>query len=199
MSTVTWGRPAKYRYGRVFHHNSNFNSCCHNSLISLPELQVNIQLKELLLNSTNFAQNIQKYNSITAFAPYCPWKKISLVYHNTDIMVWLESTWSLFSPSTVPGLYQFTDNKWVPQKRGNGKIIVRMYAITPNDYSSFYIRTLLLHIKGATSFTDLCSYNSVTYHYHTKKQQMHVDCLKMTQCYKFLEQMQSTHMLHQLW
>ena len=33
----------------------------------------------------------------------------------------------------------------------------------PNSHTRFYIRMLLLHIKGATSFTDLCSYNSVTY------------------------------------
>lgn len=38
-----------------------------------------------------------------------------------------------------------------------------MYGVAPNDQNRFYLRMLLLHVKGAESFHDLRRYNEITY------------------------------------
>ena len=47
------------------------------------------------------------------------------------------------------------EKKWVPRRRGGDRIISRMYSVSPADAERFHLRLLLLHVPGATSFTDL--------------------------------------------
>ena len=45
--------------------------------------------------------------------------------------------------------------EWKPRKRGGNKVITRMYSVRPKDAERYYLRMLLLHVPGATSFDDL--------------------------------------------
>ena len=42
-------------------------------------------------------------------------------------------------------------------------VISRMYSVSPRDRERFYLRMLLLHVRGARSFTDMRTYNGVRY------------------------------------
>ena len=51
--------------------------------------------------------------------------------------------------------------KWVPRKRGADRITSRMYSVSATDTDKFHLRPLLLHVPGATSYTDLKTVNRV--------------------------------------
>ena len=46
-------------------------------------------------------------------------------------------------------------DKWKPRKQGGHKVIGRMYTVGIKDGEKYYLRLLLLHVKGATSFESL--------------------------------------------
>ena len=52
---------------------------------------------------------------------------------------------------------------WKPRKRGGAKMIARMYSVSPLDREKFCLRSLLLHVPGATSYEHLRTYNGVVY------------------------------------
>ena len=52
---------------------------------------------------------------------------------------------------------------WMPRQRGHGKTIGRMYFIPPSAGEKYFLRVLLTHVAGATSFEDLRMYNGITY------------------------------------
>src|SRR5581483_1206453 len=51
-----------------------------------------------------------------------------------------------------------TQYKWSPRKTATGAI-GRLYIVQPSEGERYYLRILLTHIKGATSFNDLKSVN----------------------------------------
>ncbi|XP_065322969.1 uncharacterized protein LOC135930111 [Gordionus sp. m RMFG-2023] len=53
-------------------------------------------------------------------------------------------------------------NKWKPRQRQNN-IISRMYTVDPKSGERFFLRLLLLHVVGATSFEYLRTVNGVLY------------------------------------
>jgi len=54
--------------------------------------------------------------------------------------------------------------KWKRRVRGhNSKTIGRMFSISPRDSEKFHLRLLLLHIKGATSFSQMKTVDGVQY------------------------------------
>ncbi|XP_057292987.1 uncharacterized protein LOC130621642 [Hydractinia symbiolongicarpus] len=60
----------------------------------------------------------------------------------------------------IPLHFVFNKNKvWKPRQRGHGKIVSRMYSVSPRAGELFYLRMLLLHTPGATSFEDLRTVN----------------------------------------
>ena len=63
--------------------------------------------------------------------------------------------------------HYFTFNKklgaWKPRKRGEDKVIARMYSVSPLDREKFCLRSLLLHVPGATGYEDLMTHNRVVY------------------------------------
>ena len=50
---------------------------------------------------------------------------------------------------------------WKTRQRGAGKVISRMYSARPNEGERFFLRLLLLHTPGATSFEDLRTVDGV--------------------------------------
>ena len=47
------------------------------------------------------------------------------------------------------------EKKWAPRQRRGDRIISRMYSVSASNAEKFHLRLLLLHVPGATSFTDL--------------------------------------------
>jgi len=71
------------------------------------------------------------------------------------------------SPYTYPETplhYVWDKNKreWHKRKIAS-KTVARMYNVSTSDSERFHLRILLLHVIGATSFTDLKTYKGVTY------------------------------------
>ena len=84
------------------------------------------------------------------------------------------------------------------EKKDGGKVVGRMYALAPNDHTKCYTRMLILRTKGAVSFADLRSYNSVTYHSYRKATLGRGLLEDDTEKHKCLEEMDSTHVLREL-
>ena len=63
----------------------------------------------------------------------------------------------------IPSHYTFNKQtgRWSPRKQG--KIISRLYSVNVNDIERYYLRLVLLHVKGAKSFEDLRTYNGILY------------------------------------
>ncbi|XP_059179144.1 uncharacterized protein LOC131958244 [Physella acuta] len=57
----------------------------------------------------------------------------------------------------IPEHYTWDDknSKWKPRLRGHETTIGRMYSVSPTDREKWFLRILLLNVKGATSYTDL--------------------------------------------
>ena len=56
-----------------------------------------------------------------------------------------------------------TAKQWKRRHQGGNKKIGRMYMLRPKDQERFHLRLLLLHVKGATSFQDLRTFEGVTW------------------------------------
>ena len=54
-----------------------------------------------------------------------------------------------------------TNKKWI--KRQHGFKIGRLYYVNPAEGERFYLRILLMTVKGATSYADLRTYNGIVY------------------------------------
>ncbi len=59
----------------------------------------------------------------------------------------------------IPLHYVYVRNNWQKRQRGENKIVARMYTVSVKDEERFYLRLLLLHVPGATSFESLRTVN----------------------------------------
>jgi len=57
----------------------------------------------------------------------------------------------------IPKHYTLNKKKWQLRKNEAEDVIGRIYLVNPNEGERFYLRLLLLHVKGATSFENLRS------------------------------------------
>lgn len=69
-----------------------------------------------------------------------------------------------FLYSEIPTHYSFlrTQGIWTPKVR-RGNVISRLYSVSPRDEERFFLRLVLPHIRGATSFEDLRTINDAVY------------------------------------
>ena len=63
----------------------------------------------------------------------------------------------------IPYHYTFTKGHWQQRKRGGNNVVSRMYTVGIKDEERFYLRMLLLHVRGATSFDFLRTVDAVVY------------------------------------
>lgn len=63
----------------------------------------------------------------------------------------------------IPFNFIYVRNKWQRRQRGGEKVVSRMYTVSPRDEERFYLRTLLLHVRGAESYEALRSFEGVVY------------------------------------
>ena len=61
----------------------------------------------------------------------------------------------------IPNHYVYVRNKWKKRQRGGDKIVARMYTVSLKEEERFYLRILLLHVPGATSFQSIRTVNGV--------------------------------------
>jgi ATP-dependent DNA helicase PIF1 len=65
--------------------------------------------------------------------------------------------------SEIPEHFVFSNRKWNRRKKGGEKVIGRMYSVNIVDSERYYLRILLLHVRGADSFQYLQTVNGVEY------------------------------------
>jgi hypothetical protein len=67
--------------------------------------------------------------------------------------------------SEIPRQYTFLKKtrKWKRRKYPNLKVIGRVYSVHAKDSERFALRLLLNHVRGATSFEDIRTYNNMVY------------------------------------
>ncbi|GBN04682.1 hypothetical protein AVEN_31102-1 [Araneus ventricosus] len=63
----------------------------------------------------------------------------------------------------IPYNCVYDRNNWKRRKRGGHKIVARMYVLNVKDAERFYLRMMLLHVPGATSFKFLRTVDNVIY------------------------------------
>ena len=49
------------------------------------------------------------------------------------------------------------------KKKNRKPVFSRMYLVNPRDRERFFFKLLLLHVKGARSFSDLRTFEDITY------------------------------------
>lgn len=59
-----------------------------------------------------------------------------------------------YTYSEFPEHYIF-NKTWKPRQRGGSKTIGRMYSVSPNEGERYYLRLLLVHVRGPKSFEDI--------------------------------------------
>ena len=67
----------------------------------------------------------------------------------------------LYSEIPIHSTFDEKLNTWNRRKKIKKPIFSRMYLVNPKDRQRYFIRLLLLHNKGATSFENLRTFNSV--------------------------------------
>lgn len=63
----------------------------------------------------------------------------------------------------IPLHYVYVKGKWEKRQRGAAKIIPRMYSVSVKDEERFYLRMMLLHVHGATSYETLRTFDDTIY------------------------------------
>ena len=87
---------------------------------------------------------------------------------------------------------------WQPRQRGADKIISRLYTVSPKDVERFCLRILLLHVKGAFSFSQLREVNGTEY-LTFKEAAMHRNLLQNdTEWLRCMREASQSHMPKQL-
>ncbi|XP_057297346.1 uncharacterized protein LOC130627125 [Hydractinia symbiolongicarpus] len=61
--------------------------------------------------------------------------------------------------ANIPYHFVFKEHAWCTRQRGGEKIVTRLYCAQPSEGERFYLRILLLHVPGATSFESLRTFN----------------------------------------
>ncbi|XP_029651252.1 uncharacterized protein LOC115224483 [Octopus sinensis] len=88
--------------------------------------------------------------------------------HNTPLTAWFllnqnDENARQYLYADIP--YHYVYNKkmmqWTPRQRGADKIISEMYSVNPKYQERFYMRLLLLHVKGSRSFEELKTVDDV--------------------------------------
>ena len=79
--------------------------------------------------------------------------------HDTHLTAWfklnksdLNANGLLYTEIPTHYIFNTSTRKWHRRKKGGAKIVSHIYAISPSDQELHYLRILLLHVAGATSY-----------------------------------------------
>ncbi|KAF7826480.1 uncharacterized protein G2W53_017644 [Senna tora] len=169
------------------------NVCVDNSWVvpynPLLLLKYNCQINVEICSSMKSVKYLYKYihkGPDRVNMMVCPESNIDEVKQYIDAR-WvcaLEALWRIykFSMSRIYPTYerlqihmpnmqrvQFNENQSVSEifewkkRRSHKKVIGRIYTVSPSEGDKFYLRFLLLHVKGPQDFDDLLTYNGIRY------------------------------------
>ena len=89
---------------------------------------------------------------------------------STKLTAWFalnqkDSSANQYLYTEIPSHYTFVSKEkyWKPRKKAGAPTISRMYTVSANDRERYALRCLLLHVKGATSYEDVRTYNDVVH------------------------------------
>jgi len=130
----------------------------HNNEPAVVRLQVHLQDKQTVTFSP-----LQGRDNLQATVNQTP-------AANTTLTAWFKKNREQDGISTnllyyeMPEKYTWNKDKkeWIKRKNRQ-KAIGRMYWVTPRTGEQYYLRVLLVHVRGATSFDDLRTVNGITY------------------------------------
>ena len=60
-------------------------------------------------------------------------------------------------------VYNASKKIWTPRQKFNKPVLCRMYFVDPKKRELYFLRLLLLHVPGATSFENLRTFQHITY------------------------------------
>ena len=64
----------------------------------------------------------------------------------------------------IPQHYRWDQKKkWIKRVKSGAAVIARIYSVGPRQREKFYLRMLLLHVRGARSFSEMKVYDDVRY------------------------------------
>ena len=93
----------------------------------------------------------------------------SISFKDSTLMAWfklnaVDESARCFKYIEIPENFVFERKTgWKRRQRGGSKVIGRMYTVSVTEGERYYLRLLLLHITGATSFEDLRTVHGTTF------------------------------------
>lgn len=87
--------------------------------------------------------------------------------HNSTLMAWFllnreDSDARNYYYWEIPQHYVFNNSFWTKRRKGGNKVLGRLFTVSFREPEQYYLRLLLLHVKGAVSFEDLRTVGGVT-------------------------------------
>lgn len=90
--------------------------------------------------------------------------------HETNLTAWFtlnktEASARQYLYSEIPDHYRWlaTEKRWQKRQITTKPLLNRLYFVSPRQQERFYLRLLLLNVRGATSFDDIRTYQGTTY------------------------------------
>lgn len=90
--------------------------------------------------------------------------------HTTTLTAWFDLNKNVVTAkqylySEIPDHYTWVVNKqqWKKRERTPKSLLNRLYFVSPKQQERFYLRLLLLNVRGAQSFEDLRTHQEITY------------------------------------
>ncbi|XP_051173501.1 uncharacterized protein LOC127289553 [Leptopilina boulardi] len=96
-------------------------------------------------------------------------------FKNTTLTAWFklnaeDSEARKYLYTEIPHNYVFVESSktWKVRQRITKTLICRMYFVSPKDIERYFLRLLLLYVRGAKSFEDIKTYEGITYNTFTE-------------------------------
>ena len=122
----------------------------HNKSPSVIRLQVHLpQEQSMVFNSQTDREDLEQLAEEGGTTTLTAWLEANVKYREGRHLLYSEYVERFVYKSTLAG------REWCPRKRKVGQNVGRMYFVPPSSGEPYFLRLLLNHASGATSFQDL--------------------------------------------
>ena len=130
----------------------------HNNSPSVIRLQVHLpEEQSMVFNSQAEREDLEQLAEEGGTTTLTAWLEANVKYPEGRHLLYSEYVEQFVYKSTLAG------REWCPRKRNVGQNVGRMYFVPPSAGERYFLRLLLNHVSGATSFQDLRTYNGVVH------------------------------------
>ena len=130
----------------------------HNNSPSVIRLQVHLpEEQSMVFNSQAEREDLEMLAEEGGTTTLTAWLEANVKYPEGRHLLYSEYVEQFVYKSTLAG------REWCPRKRNVGQNVGRMYFVPPSAGERYFLRLLLNHVSGATSFQDLRTYNGVVH------------------------------------